>query len=168
LHTLYLLSVWLHILAATAWIGAMFFLMFVVVPWMRSGNLAAGSSFLRATGPRLRTVGWVCFAILLFTGTFNLWMRGIHPGDLASPAFLATSYGKVVAAKLLVFALVVAISARHDFVIGPRATVAIEQDPHSAESGSLRRRASLHGRANAVLALVLVALAVMIVRGTPW
>lgn len=168
MHALYLVSVWLHILAATAWIGGMFFLVLVVVPWLRrGGDRSVGIAFLRETGERFRTVGWTCFAILLVTGTFNLWMRGVRLSDFARAEWLLSSFGKSVMWKLSVFVVVVVVSAYHDFVVGPRATDALERDPRSAESNALRRRASLFGRLNAVLALVLVAIAVTLVRGCP-
>ena len=58
MHALYLFSVWLHILAATAWIGGMFFLVLVVVPWLRRGNERQdAATFLQETGERFRAVG---------------------------------------------------------------------------------------------------------------
>lgn len=168
MHMLYILSVWLHILAAMVWIGGMFFLVLVVVPWLRRGDRAGAALFLRETGERFRNVGWTCFGILLVTGSFNLWARGVRFFDFVSPEWQASPFGRTVLLKLGTFALVLIVSALHDFFVGPRATVAISRDPQSAEARSLRRRASLFGRANVLLALVLVALGVMIVRGVPW
>lgn len=166
--TLYLLSVWLHVMAATIWIGGLFFLMLIVVPWLRSGSSTEPARLLRETAGRFRSVAWACFATLLVTGTFNLWMRGVTPANFASVDWLTSPFGSVVLAKLVVFLLLVALSARHDFVVGPKAALAIQQAPQSPEAARLRREASLHGRINAVLALLLVALAVMIVRGRAW
>jgi copper resistance protein D len=166
--TLYLLSVWLHVMAATIWVGGLFFLMLVVVPWLRSGASTDPSRLLRETAGRFRTVAWACFAILLVTGTFNLWMRGVLPANFANADWLGSPFGSVVVAKLLVFLGLVALSARHDFVIGPKAATAMQQAPQSPVTAHLRRQASMHGRVNALLALVLVALAVMMVRGRPW
>jgi putative copper resistance protein D len=166
--TLYLISVWLHVMTATIWVGGLFFLMLVVVPWLRSGTSAEPSRLLRETAGRFRTVAWACFAILLVTGTFNLWMRGVRPADFASAGWIVSPFGSVVVAKLVVFLALVLLSARHDFVIGPKAASAIQAAPDSPVTARLRREASLHGRINALLALVLVALAVMIVRGRPW
>lgn len=163
--TLYLVSVWLHILAATIWVGGMGFLVLVVVPWLRRGGRDVAATVLRETGSRFRTVGWTCFAVLTATGTFNAWIRGVRPRDFVDPAWLTSSFGRSLTLKLSIFALVLAISVVHDFVVGPRATVAIERDPRSAEAARLRRAASLLGRANALLALALLALAVALVRG---
>lgn len=167
-HTLYLVSVWVHILAAITWIGGMFFLVLVVVPWLRRGDRATAGAFLRDTGRRFRTVGWVSFAILLVTGTFNLWARGVRLADFGRAEWLASPFGRAVVVKLGVFAVVLLLSAYHDFVGGPQATAALQRDPRSPEAEAFRRRASLLGRANAVLALALVAMAVIVVRGWPW
>lgn len=167
--TLYLASVWIHILAATVWIGGIFFLVLVVVPWLRRGGSGAvdAGAFLRETGERFRNVGWICFGLLLLTGTFNLWVRGVRPRHLVSPDWWTSSFGSAVVLKLGVFAAVLVVSAVHDFMIGPRATEAIQRDGRSAEAATLRRRASQLGRLNGLFALVLVALGVVLVRGWP-
>ncbi len=164
--TLYLASVWLHILAATVWVGGMLFLVLVVVPWLRKGKTDA-AVFLRETGRRFRNIGWICFALLFVTGCFNLWVRGVRLTSFVDPQWLGSSFGKTVMLKLAFFILVLLASAAHDFVLGPLATRAIAANPRSADAQRLRRRASLLGRTNVLFALVLIALGVMIVRGTP-
>lgn len=168
MNLLYLLSVWIHILAAMVWIGGMLFLVLVVVPWLRSGQRTQAADFFRETGPRFRNVGWTCFAVLVITGSFNLWVRGVRWANFVEPQWLTSSFGKTVLAKLGVFVVVLLVSALHDFVVGPRATRAIATDPRSVAAQRERRRASLLGRMNVVFALVLVALGVMLVRGVPW
>ncbi|HWV39649.1 MAG TPA: CopD family protein [Vulgatibacter sp.] len=168
MHALYVLSVWLHILAAVTWIGGMFFLVLVVVPWLRKGDRARGAAFLRETGVRFRDVGWTCFAILLVTGTFNLWARGVRLHHLVDPAWLGSPFGSAVAWKFGLFLTVVGVSAWHDFWLGPLAAAAVERDPHGREAERLRKLASKLGRLNVLLALGLVAFAVIIVRGWPF
>lgn len=167
---LYLTSVWIHIIAATIWIGGLFFLVLVVVPWLRGGGAGAvdAGTFLRQTGERFRSVGWICFGLVLLTGVFNLWVRGVRPAHLVDAAWWTSDFGSAAGLKLLAFALVIGVSWIHDFQVGPRATEAIRRDPRSDETAALRRRASLLGRVNGVLALVLVALGVVLVRGWPW
>lgn len=166
-HSIYLLSVTIHILSAMVWIGGMLFLVLVVVPWLRSGAAVDASRFLRETGVRFRNVGWACFGLLLATGTYNLYVRGVRFASFTDDRWLASSYGKVIVLKLTAFAIVLAVSAAHDFYVGPRATDAIARSPASEETTRLRARASKLGRLNAVMGLVLVVLAVLIVRGVP-
>ena len=102
MHALYLLSVWLHILAATVWIGGMSFLVLVVVPWLRRGGRVEAAVFLRETGERFRNVGWSCFLLLAATGTFNLWVRGVRLSDFGRAEWLTSPFSKTVLLKLLV------------------------------------------------------------------
>lgn len=120
---------------------------------------------LGGTGARFRAVGWVCFGVLLLTGTVNLWARGVRLEDFTSAAWRQSPLGSAVLWKLAVFSAVLLLSAVHDFHVGPAATAAIQLDPDGPGSERLRRQASWMGRVNAVLALLLVALAVVIVRG---
>lgn len=168
MHSLYLLSVWVHILAATVWIGGMLFLVLVVVPWLRKGARSDAAVFLRETGERFRNVGWICFVVLLITGTFNLWLRGVRLSDFGRAEWLQSPFGTMVVVKLSAFFLVLMVSSIHDFVIGPRATRAIAADAGSTEAQVQRRRASVLGRVNVLLALILVAAGVMLIRGVPW
>ena len=116
----------------------------------------------------LSLAAWVVFALVLSTGTLNLWVRGVRPANFTDADWLASPFGSTVLAKLALFATVIALSLVHDFVLGPRATAAIAADPRSAEAARLRRQASWMGRANVILALLLVAAGVMLVRGVPF
>lgn len=167
MHGIYLASVYLHILAAVTWIGGMLFLVLVGVPWLRRGDRAQAAAFFRQTGPRFRDVGWMCFGVLALTGAFNLWARGVRVEDFWRADWRSSPFGRAVVLKLLAFLGVLMVSALHDFVVGPRAVLAGEHSENRAQTERLRRWASLLGRANVVLALLLVGLAVVIVRGWP-
>ena len=78
MHTLYLISVWLHIMAAVVWIGGTIFLALVLIPAIRRpefGSIAL--ELIRWTVLRFRLVGWICFAVFIVTGTMNLIFRGV-------------------------------------------------------------------------------------------
>ncbi|HKU41886.1 MAG TPA: DUF4149 domain-containing protein [Polyangiales bacterium] len=163
---LYLISVWLHILAAVVWIGGMTFLVLVLVPWLRS-NRTRAAGILTDTGRRFRTIGWICFGLLLVTGTVNLWARGVRPENMLSVSFWQSPFAHALALKLTLFALVLLVSALHDFWLGPRASQLMRDAPGSQVAERLRRWAGLLGRSNLLLALALVALGVILVRGWP-
>ncbi|HEY6880436.1 MAG TPA: DUF4149 domain-containing protein [Polyangiales bacterium] len=166
--SLYLVSVWLHILAATAWLGGMIFLVLVAVPVLRRGDPKLAAIVMRDSGRRFRDVGWVCFGILAITGTFNLWWRGVRVSNLLDATWAASVFGRTLWLKLSAFLVVLALSVAHDFFIGPRASEELARDPQGARAPQLRRAASLMGRATALLALIIFALAVVLVRGPVW
>lgn len=165
---IYELSVYLHLLAVTVWFGGMAFLVLVIVPELKRKNKNGAADLLRSTGERFRSVGWICLGTLLATGTVNLWARGVRLGDFLRAEWLGSPFGKAVVLKLSLFAIVVAISAVHDFRIGPRAVDAIQNRPDSLEASKLRRLAARLGRVNALLALLMIAVGVVLVRGMPW
>lgn len=164
---LYEIAVWLHILAATIWVGGIAFLVLVVVPWLRGADRNLAATMLSAAGRRFRNIGWVCFAVFAVTGSFSLWMRGVRLTSFVQPEWLSSPFGTAVIAKLVLFTLIVIVSVVHDFLIGPQATTAMMEDPRAQRTQILRRRASLLGRFNALLAVVILFAAVVLVRGVP-
>ena len=169
MRAVYLMSVWLHIMAAIVWVGGTIFLVIVLVPAIRRPQFAGVASMLiRWTALRFRWVGWVCFGVFLLTGAFNLLARGIGWHELGDPFFWQGSFGRTLAIKLIVVALILAISGFHDFFLGPRAAAAWESNAASAETLRLRRQAVQLGRLNLLLALTAIILGVMLVRGAPW
>ncbi|MBI2565950.1 MAG: CopD family protein [Candidatus Schekmanbacteria bacterium] len=157
-----------HIVTVCLWLGGMGFLALVVVPVTRRPALRSlAPRLVLETGMRFRSVGWTCLAVLLITGAFNLYCRGFGATELLSPWFWRTDFGFALLLKLALFAFVLALSAVHDFAIGPRASALLIADPESAAALRYRRTAGWMGRLNALLALAIVWLAVVLVRGWP-
>jgi len=166
---IYVVSVWLHIMAAVVWVGGTVFLVIVLVPVIRRPEFGAiASKLIRFTGLRFRWIGWVCFCLFVFTGVINLAARGIGLKELQDAAFWQGSFGRTLAIKLVVVLTILVISAFHDFSLGPRAAAAWEANPASAEALRLRRQAVQLARLNLLIALTVILLGVMLVRGAPW
>jgi putative copper export protein len=140
----YLASVTLHILAATAWMGGMVLFASIVMPYFRRQPDSARAAFLEWFGPRFRTMSWLCLAVLVVTGVFNLWARGVRIDDVLRPEWRSTPFGHMVLVKLGLVALAVAVSVAHE-----RMSCA---------------RARWLGRSLLVLGVAIVAAAVMLVR----
>lgn len=162
--SLYYLNVTLHVLAALLWLGGMFFLAAVGAPVLRKIEPARlRAQVFQAIGLQFRRVGWITIAVLLITGTLNLHFRGVLSWRvLSDAAFWATRYGHALAWKLAAVAVMVVVSALHDFWLGPRASVA---EPGSPEAIRLRTGAAWLARINAIVGLILVFAAVRLARG---
>jgi copper resistance protein D len=161
----YWISVVLHVLAALAWLGGLFFFALVGAPVLRKVSPPElRQSLFHQLGMRARTVGWIAIAILLVTGTINLWYRGFLAWDgvLGSAAFWQTGFGLALGVKLAAVAGMLVTSAIHDFHVGPAAGRAPAEQ---AQALMLRRRASLLARGTALLGLLVVIAAVHLARG---
>lgn len=165
----YHLSVYLHVLAAVVWVGGMLFLALVAVPVLRGLPDRERAELVSRLGERFRPVGWMCIGLLAITGVLNLAYRGVSWESAVTGRLWQSPFGQVLAWKLLLVAGMVALSAWHDFVLGPRSARLARAGGPADEVARvrLRRRASWVGRVNAVLALGVLAAAVMLVRGLP-
>lgn len=162
--SLYYVNVTIHVLAAMLWLGGMFFLGVVGAPALRAVEPPAlRQRLFQELGVRFRTVGWIAITVLVLTGLVNLHYRGwLHwNGVLASPAFWKTSVGTALAVKLLSVVVMLAVSAVHDFVLGPLAGRVRAGTP---EAIAFRKRAAWLARLNALLGVVVVVAAVRLPR----
>ena len=117
----------------------------------------------RTLGKRFRTVGWICIAVLLLTGIGNLYFRDLLRMELLTDLeFWSSSYGTTLAWKLGCVGCIVSGSALHDFVLGPRAG---RLDPNSQTAEMERRRSAYIARANVIVGLALLIVAVRLARG---
>jgi copper resistance protein D len=162
---LYYTNVTIHVLAAMLWLGGMFFLGVVGAPVLRAIEPPAlRQRLFQALGIRARNAGWWAIVVLLATGVANLHFHGwLHwEGVLGSGAFWQTGSGRALALKLVAVTTMLAVSATHDFLLGPMAGRAM---PGSPAAILLRRRAALLARANALIGVVVVIAAVRLARG---
>lgn len=162
---LYLTSVSLHLLAVAVWIGGMVALVVVLLPVLRrQASPEVAREMLGQAALRLRPVAWTALGVLVVTGVFQVLYRLGGPGPLLERAFWSGAWGRALAAKLLVVAAVLALSALHDFRVGPRALEVARRDADAPESQRLRRRAAGIGRAQLLLSVVVLVLGVLLAR----
>lgn len=165
MRSLYLVSVYLHLLAALLWLGGMLFLSLVLVPALRgTQDQALMSRLMSIVGQRYRRLGWWAMGLLVLTGLVNALGRwGLQP--LLTTAFWGSASGRLLALKLLLVALMFSLSALHDFVLGPRASARRLAGAPAEELARLRRQASWLGRVNLGFGLLVLGLAILLVRG---
>ena len=166
LRALYLLSVTLHILAAALWAGGMLFLVFVIVPLLRTPALRERAvALVTALGLRFRSVGWASLLVLIVTGFVNAAFRAPSPGALVDAVWWSSPFGRLLAQKLVLVGVILALSAVHDFAVGPRASALLAADPGSPRALRWQQSARWMGRINLFLAVAVIALAVALARG---
>jgi copper resistance protein D len=140
MNSLYLASVWLHIVAAMAWVGGMIFLVSSVIPLKKP-------EFTVAAARRFRVVGWVSLAALVVTGVFNVMHRGYRLEHFFSGEVFIGGWGRTLALKLACVLFVIVLSLVHDL---------------RAEKGGTFAKVS--GRVTFMVSLAIVALATTLVR----
>lgn len=165
---MYHLSVFIHVIGAVIWVGGMLFLALVIAPATRSLPPRERAPLFSVIGRRFRIVGWVCIGLLLVTGVINVAARGIGWEAITSGQLAESEFGRILAAKLIIVAAMLTLSAAHDFVLGPASSAGWSDPGAMQRAAILRRRASWIARVNAVLALLVLALATFLVRGAPW
>ena len=132
---------WVHVLSAVTWLGGMLFIALILVPVTRRvQDPLLRLDLITQTGKRFRTVGWIALGLLVATGVVILLRR---PWLLRAPAFQFKA-GLVL--------LTCALSALHDFVLGPRAG----RLPPSATGP--RKRLTRIARLNVLIVLTIVLL----------
>lgn len=152
--------VWLHLLAAVAWIGGMVFLSFVLVPILKREPFASQrGALIRAAALRFRLVVWTAIGVLLMTGPLLVLGKGWSFGEPGGwPATLMV--------KLILVTVLLMLTGVHDFFLGPRVG-RILQLPEASRTG--RDRLLLAGsswlpRLSLLLALAVVGAAVSVAR----
>ncbi|UCH91827.1 MAG: CopD family protein [Nitrospirota bacterium] len=155
-----IMVVWIHLTAATFWVGGMLFLSLVAVPLLKKDPdpLSAQRGFINLAR-RFRTLVWIALALLVITGSLLL------PNQVD----LSVSLGKwppVVLIKITLVLLLLGMSLAHDQLIGPKVrTLKHKPTPElSAKEKLLIRLSPVISRLTLVLGLAILLAAVFMVR----
>ena len=156
METFYLISVFVHVICATFWIGGMLFIPLILVPSIK--NQPNRVLLLFKTGIKFRFYGWFSVLTLFISGFLNFYFRGF---PLTLDFFVQTIYGKLLSTKLVLFVLMLIISAIHDFYYGIKS---IDEMQHS-NNNKFKLMARWTGMFNLVLALIIAFFGIIISRG---
>ena len=116
-----LLVRWLHIIAAVIWIGGNLMMAMVVVPYFkRSVSAVERIRILSQIGRRFEPIVWGCVLVLFFSGLLNIFL------SFPELTGLADEFVRTLLIKLLLFIILIVLTAIHSFVIGPRMSQAVD------------------------------------------
>jgi len=106
--------VWLHLVAAVAWIGGMLFLSLALVPGLKEEAFAAvRGALIRSVAMRFRLVVWSAVVVLLVTGPLLLTQKVASPWD-------PSAWSTILKIKLALVVVLLGLTAVHDFWVGPK------------------------------------------------
>jgi len=152
----YYISVWLHILGATFWIGGMLFLPLVLLPSIKNNH--ERTQLLMATGLKFRFYGYIVLALMFITGVMNMGFKGIQ---FSWRFFNETHYGRLVVLKVILFLSLVLISLTHDLIAGRNFLRHMQKE----ESSKVRLIARWTGRILLLISLIMAYIGVLLSRG---
>ena len=137
-----ILSDWMHLVAAAAWIGGLFVIGFALTSAFES------SASLHTVIGRFTRIAIPATILLAVTGLYNTW---IHVDSFSS--LVGTAYGQVLILKVGIFAVMVVLGGINGFRIQPR----LRKDPVSTSGDGLFRNVKLEvGLAVVVLLLAAI------------
>jgi uncharacterized membrane protein len=153
------LMLWLHVLAAVAWVGGMIFLTLVVVPVERGvQDPRLRYDLVNKIGIRFKYLGWGSIIILIITGLYNA-LQKISSWD----ALVSTGYGKTLLIKVTFVAVMISLSLLHDFYLGPKLVQVGKVRKNQVTN--LARFLTILARSNLLIGLLVILLAVSLRRG---
>ncbi|MEO6338755.1 MAG: copper homeostasis membrane protein CopD [Caulobacteraceae bacterium] len=139
-----------HLMAASIWLGALMVFALDLIAASHAGQPALETLHRHLTN--FAWLGTVSVAVLLGTGLANSWFL-IGPEHVADA--LGSTYGELLALKVMVFLAMLALAARNRFALTPRLAAAIAAGAPEPAVRALKRSILIEAGAGlVVLALV--------------
>ena len=130
---------WIHLFAAATWVGSQVFMFAAVVPALRTLDEAARHRAVLVLNRRFAWLGWGALAILVLTGINNVIQRQDETDLVFDYDF---RYAWIFVVKLVLVAVVIALTAIHTYAVGPR-LLALQEGGQGSEELSRMRRLSI-------------------------
>ena len=161
---MYVWAIFIHLIFVAFWLGGMFFTAAVLVPATRNKLASQRGLLFTELGTRFSRLSWIAFPVLILTGVTALLGKGYSWQYLLSAPFWQSYYGTQLASKLSLFGLMLIVSGVHDFWLGPKASILMEEKPGLKTTERYRKATSWVGRINLVLGLGILYFAVRLIR----
>jgi len=152
------LTYWLHMLATIAWIGGLAAVVLLILPAARASLKPEDfARLLEKIQRRLDPLGWLCLAVLLGTGLFQMTASQNYQGLLA----INNRWAAAILVKHLVFVGMIGVSATLTWGIMPalrRVALLRLKGKDAPEAGRLERREIFLLRLNLGLGVLILGL----------
>jgi uncharacterized membrane protein len=143
---------WLHIFAATVWVGPQVFLFVAAIPAVRTiEDAKERARVMRALTTRFGWLALAAFVLLVITGIGRIYEdeRGF---GLPLDELFDLRWGIIFQVKMTLVVITAVLTALHAFVIGPRLLRMQEESSDAAVVAQLRRLSIGVSAVNALVA----------------
>ena len=107
------LITWIHLGAASIFLGGLAFIQLVFNPGLRSmPSETHKADLMRSVGRGFRSISWICVITLILTGAYQMLKE-------SGSARIETDWGLVLMMKLFLFAITFGLLLVHDFIVDP-------------------------------------------------
>ena len=106
------LATFVHLLAASAWLGGMIYINLVFMPMLKTVEPPAAGHLMRENGKRFPILGWTSVGLLIITGVMQLNTDAVFD--------FSTDYGTFLTLKLITIALMITIGLYITFLLYPK------------------------------------------------
>jgi putative copper export protein len=147
---------WIHVIAATIWVGSQVMMFVVVIPSVRLTEGATRQQLMASVTTRFGYLGFGALLLLVLTGLDNI--NRYAPSDVFDHR-----YGYILAIKLIMVAAVIGLTALHTMSLGPR-LLALQSRPSvpGAEVASMRRQSIIVSVTTLLLSIAILLCAVLL------
>lgn len=151
------LTTFVHLLAASAWLGGMIYINLIFMPLVKTFEAPAAGQLVRENGMRFPKLAWTCVGLLIVTGLMQLNFDDVFD--------FSTDYGTYITLKLITIALMITIGLYITFLLYPTLIKIAPQDGEapSAEFVNLQKRLPLLARINMILGILVLFFISMII-----
>ena len=160
------LNPWVHILAATIWVGPQVFLVVAAIPAVRTiDDAKQRARAMRVLTTRFGYLALAAFVVLVITGVGRIYEdeRGF---GLPLDDLFDLRWGVIFQVKMTLVIITAILTALHAFVLGPRLLRMQEDATDGERVASLRRLSIIVSAVNALVAFGILFAAALL--GSQW
>lgn len=166
--TLRIIAVWVHLLGIALFVGPQFFLAFAWPPASRLiGDARVRVRVMRTITRRFGYLGGAGLVLIIVAGTYLISTWRDYYGIEDTVGFTEIRYGVIFIIKMTLLLLLLAVTAAHAFIVGPKLTDLLEAQAegdrvHDAAVRATRRQSMALSITGLVTALVMMVMGTML------
>lgn len=144
------IATFLHLLAASTWLGGIIYINLVLMPIAKTFEPAAAGQLMRENGKRFPLISWISVGFLIITGLMLLNKDALFD--------FSTDYGTFLTLKLITVVIMISIGLYITFLLYPKLMKLAPQDGEapSAEFIGLQKRLPMLAMTNMILGILVL------------